>query len=167
MKKIFCALISLFISVASWADVRVAFFQNRFRDGSYFAFEPGGRFFHTAVETPEGWLHVDGFKGVTISPHLPRVGNQVVVLNLNRPPLQRFEYEKYLGLKMDHDFTWDDPIRTGHVYCSQLIALVLKVQPRPLLQPNPKSKYQVGVSPDYLYQVLRPQSNDEATLPVH
>ncbi len=71
--------------------------------------------------------------------------------------IQRADFEKYLGLPFDFNYSWDDQA----LYCAELLAKLLHVTPEPMHFNHavwPKSYWplegQLGMSPDKLFKIL-------------
>ncbi len=140
----------------SYAQLRIAFFEGRDSSGNRIEMELGGRFFHVAIEYRGAWLHAHPARGVELTRDFSDLGKIVEILeNVQFPPLQEKEIRHYLGMKYDSTYRWGE----SGVYCSELIALILGVSPKPMKFDSPRwrgnpnvKKGKLGISPDDLYK---------------
>lgn len=167
---------ALLIFNFSFSEVRVIFFEGLSEAGSPIVLEPGGRFFHVAIQVDSLWLTAHPKLGTVLTDRIAGVGIPTLALEsygFARPGLR--DIEKYVGKPFDFKFTWRDPNCT---YCSRLIENVLVdlgVFPqsiaRPMLYNSPfwdgkeVNRGEPGVSPDGLYRALREQGFQERLIP--
>lgn len=160
---IFLALLQ---PLSAQAEITVAFIEARWPDGKLVQLEQHGRFYHVAISYKGGWLHAYPTKGVErIEAHeLSKVGYVAEYITLKgSPDLTEAQVQKFLGKPFDRTYSWED----GSYYCSELIAKILGLEPKPMDFPKdtwPESywKYQgrPGISPDDVYQQLMSQGYD-------
>jgi hypothetical protein len=161
MKTFLIVFLNLLFSSSAWAEVQVAFIELRTASDELVQMEPGGRFGHTAISYRGKWLHAHPWRGVEWVEIgvIEKVGKVADILTL--PGADEISEElvnAYLGRPFDRDFLWDDE----KIYCSELIAKLLTLEPKPMyfdpaLWPE---RYQrlnglPGISPDEIYRRLR------------
>lgn len=167
----FFYLLSTAVSSSASAQVQVAFFEMYDQKGELVQLEPGGRFFHVAVEVEGGWLHTHSYYGVQLVPELSEIrgyGQVADVLTLMSKPVPSVQdYEKYLGRPYDRQYDWSD---SSELYCSELVRKLLDIPPPSepmtfssrywidsvILPVLPEGK--VGASPDDDYKDFLPLS---------
>ncbi len=158
MKKLL--LLLLLVSQVCGAATRVAFFQLRDANGTLVQLEPGGQFFHAALQLEDGrWIHSHPSNGVEIVNELERIGPRAVILaDENAPSVSVAQAAEYLGLPFDFKYVWDD---SHSSYCAKLIARLLNIQPQPMTFSGPfwngrqPRERGLGLSPDDIYQILK------------
>lgn len=143
----------------SFAKTRIAFLEQYDRKGRLVQYEPGGRFVHTAVQFDEigdQWLNAYPGEGVALI-SLEQLKRRGIIAEIVEVPqtLRLSQVKPYLGLPFDFWYTWNDDT----IYCSELIAKLLHIPPRPMKlnkQVWPKNYWhlegQPGLSPDALYE---------------
>ena len=155
MKWLFCLLLSFEAS----AQVYVAFIEVRTPDGKLVQFEPGSRFAHSAISYKGYWLHSYPPRGVELTTfdQLQKIGTVTIVPLKNVAPLTQAEVSKYLGKPFDYYYSWND----DSIYCSELIAKLLRIKPVPMdfsapIWPKNYKKFHgmPGMSPDGLARSL-------------
>jgi hypothetical protein len=152
----------------AFADLEVAFFQDRDSNGNIISLEDGGQFYHIAIKTEDGWIHALPYFGVTLFHDLSSIHPPLALIlkNPDLPPLTRKEYKPYLKIPFDSEFTWSDPKKT---YCAKLVGNLLDIAPLPMKNTEIKDQYNpalqdqnytvklkdsYGLSPDDLYKIL-------------
>lgn len=153
-------LLLLYCGLSAHAAVSVAFFEFYSSQGELIQLEPGGRFFHVAVLTEEGWLHSHPQRGVELVKDLNHIGaRRVILTNPQAPSLTGPEIRPYMGLPFDFSYEWEDLHST---YCSKLVGVLLKIEPLPMdfsaehwKRSGLASTQRVGLSPDDIYRALR------------
>lgn len=134
----------------------VAFLEARSASGQRVVLEPGGRFAHVAVSYRSGWLHAHPRTGVAWTRGLGEYGQVVEVLEnplLGELPSARVR--AWLGLPYDREFGWSDDA----FYCSELVAKLLGLRPRPMRFAAPEWDSrrdglpvgELGISPDEIF----------------
>ena len=143
-------------SQPSVAEIRVAFLEARFEDGTRVELESGGRFYSVAIEFNGGWLFSEPPDGVVWSPSLHAIGAKHVatlirsdaepldwfsVFSLVKTPdsesykewmlhvQRRYDVDFILGVPYDHGFNWNSD---RSFYCSELVGKLLKLTPGPM-----------------------------------
>jgi len=148
------------MSSASFAQVRVAFFEMKDPTGVRVELEPGGQFFHVALQLKDGsWIHTHPYYGVQVVEDLRKIGEPKSMLaSALWREIDREKIFHELGKPFDFKFRWFDPETT---YCSKLVGQLLGLSPLPssfsgaiwksldLDATNP-----VGLSPDDLFYLL-------------
>lgn len=137
----------------------MAFFEYFSPQGELIQLEPGGRFFHVAILTEEGWLHSHPQKGVELVKDLDLISaRRVILTNPQAQSLSRRDVRSYIGLPFDYSYNWEDPNST---YCSKLVGILLGIDPLPMdfsaehwSRSGLSSTHQVGLSPDDIYKTL-------------
>jgi hypothetical protein len=154
----------LFFCVSSSATVSVAFFEMYDHRQQRVELEKGGRFYHVAISTEAGWLHVSPKDGVELFESLDQVALKTVVLtDETRPTLSLQDIAPYLNLPFDYGYRWNSKNST---YCSKLVANLLKIKPLPMTFESSHWKWAQlpsrrgkGLSPDDLYAALKGRKN--------
>lgn len=161
MKNLFLLLL-LFAEVCS-AATRVAFFEMHDRNGNLVQLEPGGRFFHAAIQLEDGrWLHSLAPRGTQIANELSEIGARAVILTDEFGPAVSVERaNKFLDLPFDFKYVWEDTLTS---YCAKLIAQAanfLRLRPSPMTfsgsfwQGREPRQRGLGISPDDIFQQLK------------
>jgi hypothetical protein len=160
MKAFLIVFLNLLFSSSAWAEVRVAFIELRTASGELVQMEPDGRFGHTAISYRGKWLHSHPWRGVewVSLDVIEKVGKVAEILTLpDEAELPEEIVNGYLGRPFDREFLWDD----DKIYCSELIAKLLGMEPRPMffdpaLWPESYRKLNglPGISPDEIHRRL-------------
>ena len=154
------SLLLLMGSLSVKAQVRVAFFEAHYLDGSIVELTEGGQFYHVAIHIGGKWYHTSTKKGVTTMDGLHSLADiRLVEILENKDITLRYkDIKPYLGLKFDYTYSWDRP---GTTYCSKFIAQLLEIPPKKMdfstkhwERANTVDKQSLGVSPDYLFEKL-------------
>jgi hypothetical protein len=120
----------LLFSLSVRATVTVAFFRFYDQAGQLIVLTPDGPFAHVAILTDVGWLHSSPANGVELLDNLEKIGEDYIIIkNKELPDVKYEDIKKYLGLKYDRSFTWEN---SNSSYCSKLIANILNIQPKPM-----------------------------------
>lgn len=156
----YLVFLSLFASQWSLADVRVAFFRAYDSTGELIRLEPGGQFFHLALQLEDRrWIHVHSH-GVEILADLHKIGLPAVILtNLEAPAISLEDAQRFVGLPFDHTYSWSDLLST---YCAKLVAQLLRIEPLPMTfatnfwsNRGLSSRNGLGLSPDDIFADLK------------
>jgi hypothetical protein len=157
MKNFILCLSVLLYNQIALARVELALFKIYRPDGSFIQYEKNGQFAHTALLVDAGWIHAHPYKGVEVLPSLrdfPFPTAKITRLRLNSPIIDGRYYQHFLGLPFDSDYSWDE----DKIYCSELMAKILRIRPVPMVfdpkiwGPNHPQSGKPGVSPDGLYR---------------
>lgn len=160
MKFVFVAII--FFSLSVQAKVYVALIQMKDYYGNVVQLEPGGRFAHSAISYKGQWLQAHPYWGVQLTTieNVRKMGEiQEIIEVPNLEELDEAKVNEMLGKPFDHDYVWDDE----KIYCSELIAKLLDLAPKPMVFSDSwPASYQAlngqpGLSPDGVYQILSSQ----------
>ena len=154
--SIFCALLA---AATARAEIQVLFLEMANYQGKPIVLEPGGRFAHLAISYEDKWVHAHPLRGVESIAledlmKIGRVRGTVLVRLSEHEPLSPEQVEPFLGRPYDHDFSWSDE----KLYCSELVAKLLGLAPRPMrfVYPLWPREYQrlngkPGISPDAVF----------------
>jgi len=154
-------LIVLFLSLKSGAVIDVAFFEVRNYHGQIISLEPDGKFAHMAISFQGHWLHAHPLRGVELVSQeaMEKIGRIHTVVRVDEnAKLQIEQVLRFLGKPFDSDFTWDN----DRIYCSELVAKLLSISPRPMnfkagVWPDKFKSHEgeLGISPDDLYRYFQ------------
>jgi hypothetical protein len=150
----------LFLSQVCGATVSVAFFRMYTPTDQVIQLEPGGQFFHVAIQLADGkWVHSHPYKGVEIVSRLDMIGVPTVVLTKEQwPSVSEEQVKPYLGLPFDFTYNWTDAHSS---YCAKLIGNLLHLEPLAMSfageywQGREHLQSGVGLSPDDIYAILK------------
>lgn len=162
MIKLFI-FIFLFL-ISTQARVQVAFIEMRNYHGQIIQLEPGGRFAHSAISFKGQWLQAHPVRGVELVTMIEilkmgQIKEIIEVENLDK--LDEQKVRSMLGKPFDHGYLWDDE----KIYCSELIAKLLNLSPKPMVFSDSWPKHYQdltglpGLSPDGVYQILATAKN--------
>lgn len=137
---------------------RVVFLELH-QNGMPVALEPGGRFFHVAIQYREHWLQAHSHGGVSLVKDIRDYGDAFMVLdNPDCADPDPAFVERWLGKPFDFSYAWENPKAT---YCTRLVADILRVPPQPMSFAADIWKHhyhkpdgEPGLSPDKLYAEL-------------
>lgn len=158
--KLFILVFLLSFSVN--AKVQVAFIEMKDYYGNVIELEPGGRFAHSAISYKGQWLQAHPYWGVELVSieKIRKMGEIKEIIEVtNLEELDEAKVKELLGKSFDHDYLWDDE----KIYCSELIAKLLGLAPKPMVFSETwPAAYQAknglpGLSPDGVYQILSSQ----------
>jgi hypothetical protein len=130
------------------------------QSGKVLQYEPGGEFYHVAISFKGYWLQSLPPNGVGLvdTATLQKLGEVTIVPLFGAKPLDEREVAKYMGRPFDFDFGWGD----SKIYCAELIAKLLHIEPTPMdfsssVWPKHyrKKQGQLGISPDDIYKALK------------
>lgn len=154
-------LLFLLLNFNTSAKTYLAFFEFYDYRGNLIQIEKGGRFSHIAINNGDFWLHAHPAKGfVEAVPSLKDMNfykAKVYIYENDYLNLSSNALREYIGVKYDRQFDWNNRA----LYNSELIAIILKIQPQPM---NFNSQFwngqlnlpngQSGISPDDIYSRL-------------
>lgn len=144
--------------------MQVAFIEMRNYHGQIIQLEPGGRFAHSAISFKGQWLQAHPVRGVELVTMIEilkmgQIKEIIEVENLDK--LDEQKVRSMLGKPFDHGYLWDDE----KIYCSELIAKLLNLSPKPMVFSDSWPKHYQdltglpGLSPDGVYQILATAKN--------
>ncbi len=113
------------------AQTRVAWMELRNKSGGVMQLEPDFYYAHIAIQIGNQWLHAHPQRGVeSVSKEiLENLGEIKEVLVSNEEDSSYLkEVPYYFGRAFDSEFSWTDE----KIYCAELIAKLLRVQPTPM-----------------------------------
>lgn len=149
----------LFAQMASAYEV--AFLEVRDARGKLVQLEKNGQFAHVAIRARGLWLHAHPYRGVELVSQdvLERTGTLKLIVTTPGPAEPGDEViRQFLGKPYDHDYTWGD----DKIYCSELVAKILHLQPEKMKFAGEVWKNQIhrpqnqlGLSPDDLFSFFR------------
>lgn len=152
------------------ASIDIAFIEQLKPNGQTIKLEPNGLFAHIAISYQGYWLHSHPYRGVELISQsvLEKMGTIKTVITVSeKGSLKKKQIDKYLGKPYDSEFSWSD----DKIYCSELIAKLLKINPQPMtfdIELWPKSfqnsQNQLGLSPDDLFHILKRYGYQERSL---
>lgn len=166
MQKLLFYLIVLILtllgSLDSQAETTVYFFEYRMPNGQIYSFDPGGRFYHSALKFHDQVLEAHPFYGAhlvsVINNDFTKVGRLVAILQ-SKKSIKDFEakVQAQLGKPFNLYSAWDDPNTTQ---CSKLIGQILGVPPVIVADGA------LSLSPDTLYRELKKRGFKDISLPL-
>ncbi len=154
-------LVSMLLApIQSFAIIQVTFLELRSSQGQLIQLERNGQFAHVAISYKDQWLHSHPFRGVEIISNetLEEMGQISAVVTISEfGELTPQQVRPFIGKPYDRIYSWSNDA----IYCSELIAKILKIPPEPMnfapeLWP-PQFHHlrgQPGLSPDDLMQIF-------------
>ncbi len=160
--RFFAPFVFLFISSLCLGSSKIAFLETYDGKGNIVQYEPGGRFSHSAISIGEGesqkWLNAYPKEGVAVISWERLSGHGRISRIVEIPQsISEDQLGPFLGLPFDYWYSWTNDA----IYCSELIAKLLNIQPEPMILNHQvwppqywKLEGQPGMSPDNLYRKL-------------
>lgn len=164
----------LLLSNKAYSQVRVAFIEQIDSKGrTHNPLEPGGTFFHLAIQIETGeWLQSHPKHGTILTRGLDtELGYVTQILeNYELPLISYNEIKDLVGQPFDKTFGFKD---TKSSYCSKVVALILNVPPKKRMgfqshvwtNSDHVNKGQKGWSPDYVFNYLLQETSFTPALP--
>ncbi len=151
-------ILSLLAALDSQAQTTVYFFESRVGDKVY-SFDPGGRFYHSALKYREQILEAHPYYGAHLVSGLQEVNYHLVAILKSQKTVKNFDakVKAQLGKPFNLYSRWEDPNSTQ---CSKLIGQIIGVSPVLV------SDGTISLSPDTLYRELKKRGFKEAPIPL-
>lgn len=141
-------ILMAFMSPFASAGTTVYFFEYRNQSGDVVSFDPWGRFYHAAMQTPDGIIEAHPYFGVHIVKNLSKIHYRLAgaLYHIKDVPNLSQKIHNELGKSFELYSHWDNPKTTQ---CSKLIGQIIGVSPVPV------EGNMISLSPDTLYRELK------------